>query len=114
MRISDWSSDVCSSDLHHRIMPVIPEECRHLENVELRAGEAQVYPRNDRRDEERDDDPDRNAEREDGAPFRRHDALPGHSRSRSSGTCRRPRSEEHTSALPSLMRILSAFFFLKK
>src|SRR3546814_6819164 len=33
---------------HHRIMPVIPEECRPLENVELRAGEGQVYPRHDR------------------------------------------------------------------
>src|SRR3546814_588322 len=76
----------------HGLVPIIPEEPRHLEKFELGAGEAQVDPGDDRRDEEGHDDPDRDAEGENGAPFRLHDALPDRSRSRSSGTSHRPSS----------------------
>src|SRR3546814_3629870 len=96
MRISDWSSDVCSSDLH-------------IESFRLSRAGAVAGPVRNR-------------------PL-------SHSRAQTAGECRacppcrpptasrraasfrlpvrRPRSEEHTSELQSLMRISYAVFCLK-
>src|SRR3546814_9883246 len=105
MRISDWSSDVCSSDLHTgrvqggpgqeigqagRRLPVFSQvqhrEPSHIHEV----GKAQVPPR--------DIDELRVAF---GSPDRE-------------GVADCPRSEEHTSELQSLMRNSYAVFCLKK
>src|SRR3546814_5820250 len=91
MRISDWSSDVCSSDQLRANGRKGPETCPHR---------TRIRPRDPRG--HYDDPPDgaRSAARRDG----RGDAEG------------RPhlRSEEHTSELQSLMRISYAVFCLKK
>src|SRR3546814_4473913 len=98
MRISDWSSDVCSSDLF-----------RQLSGTDLPAnGDARGYPVGH-------DNPPWQRERPDGNAVR---PLRGYAASRSSsatGTCATTaRSEEHTSELQSLMRISYAVFCLKQ
>src|SRR3546814_10565645 len=103
MRISDWSSDVCSSDL----------PCR--------------YPRYNRPpDIQNAQAPWRPVRQSDNYRDRRIPNLPRSSERRSAGTNGReatirvahcaeaPRSEEHTSELQSLMRISYAVFCLKK
>src|SRR3546814_4651220 len=116
MRISDWSSDVCSSDLAGRRV-----------GDQLVVGEAPLRPqrehhRGDHQDEEMIEEVPQVEEQEvqsvahhpsrprrftgslQLAPFRPvRLARPGH-----------PRSEEHTSELQSLMRISYAVFCLKK
>src|SRR3546814_9178260 len=93
MRISDWSSDVCSSDLRarhaagdvaggHRIGADFPRRADH------RHGHA-------------------GGQR--GGGLRRHAGAPAPGQEHSRG-----RSEEHTSELQSLMRISYAVFCLKK
>src|SRR3546814_5579417 len=108
MRISDWSSDVCSSDLR-------------VEHPGQRPGNAvdtQDAERTDQRDQEDDPEHDASAQAlEVGARLRlRRQALVG-------AKFRQPlagqaggdqRSEEHTSELQSLMRISYAVFCLKK
>src|SRR3546814_10516113 len=99
MRISDWSSDVCSSDLHGapRVVnfrnPRSPYEkfCAVVDLVDLYAPVSRrpghfLYPARAQR-------------RRDGEAL--HRVVP-------------PRSEEHTSELQSLMRISYAVFCLKK
>src|SRR3546814_6892292 len=87
MRISDWSSDVCSSDLHDLAYPASPRFCPR--RSAYRAGMA----------------------RRDIVPHSHWSSLlrrpPG---------VHPPvgRSEEHTSELQSLMRISYAVFCLKK
>src|SRR3546814_8625822 len=99
MRISDWSSDVCSSDLDH------PE--RHPLPQGQQAGGA------GRRIA--DGDPELRVTTAD-----RHRSPRTRTRPRAAGTTRRTstgpaaRSEEHTSELQSLMRISYAVFCLKK
>src|SRR3546814_3122949 len=85
MRISDWSSDVCSSDLHRRLLDdaLAPQGAFVAVPALAIAGQ----PRRDR--------PDPPVER--GRNF-----------------FARARSEEHTSELQSLMRISYAVFCLKK
>src|SRR3546814_3232889 len=89
MRISDWSSDVCSSDLRtaHRITS--PWKWRHLKSVIVPS--VQSPP----------------------SMLKLHDFC---NRARMAATVRgwRKRSEEHTSELQSLMRISYAVFCLKK
>src|SRR3546814_10812780 len=126
MRISDWSSDVCSSDL-----PEVagPEKRNHLveiggrvhRRVDTHAGEAQI----------RRQDPQvvlaviEIVRREGYAP--RHSAIDQVHRHRllvheaqmeeldlEGQILLTPRSEEHTSELQSLMRISYAVFCLKK
>src|SRR3546814_7910080 len=88
MRISDWSSDVCSSDLgnavHHR-----GADRRHA--VHLRRRDLLRLPRH-------------------GPALTRARSHSPCSSNNSSAT----RSEEHTSELQSLMRISYAVFCLKK
>src|SRR3546814_4389863 len=119
MRISDWSSDVCSSDLrdggaagpsqeiglarparHAKIEPMGSIglfDHRHLaalvEVVDRHRAEKFLRRRIDR------DDPD---------SLEKIGIVAVHT------ARRRGRSEEHTSELQSLMRLSYAFFFLKK
>src|SRR3546814_3126519 len=108
MRISDWSSDVCSSDLLAE-RPREPAIARYLSAVEAcrKAHGHDAYP---------------------GSPWLLAHALRDHDRiaccelqpveaaalrANFAGD-RRIRSEEHTSELQSLMRISYAVFCLKK
>src|SRR3546814_1270009 len=99
MRISDWSSDVCSSDLIGRLLLGRPldEQCRDR---------AVGQPRIHRERHVRGD----HIFLERGGNDVRH-RLPAEFLRRRK---RAPRSEEHTSELQSLMRISYAVFCLKK
>src|SRR3546814_2500734 len=96
MRISDWSSDVCSSDLlrpaHHRLAadPARRARCR-------RRGDGDVAP-----------GPAEGGRLERGRLAGTGGRAPG----RTAGA--RGRSEEHTSELQSLMRISYAVLCFKK
>src|SRR3546814_8789636 len=102
MRISDWSSDVCSSDLskrvehdeqrrpfmdHDRRADAEPHDCRGHEQGDDAEADDQILA----------DDPTRTA-----------------AQSHSERQVRQIRSEEHTSELQSLMRNSYAVFCLKK
>src|SRR3546814_4171918 len=113
MRISDWSSDVCSSDLGeerlwHPLPPAQPAARPVPSRAELgRRPEAQ-----------RPDDPGYGGGGADRRPQRR---FPVRQAGNLDAAERRPdplpvatRSEEHTSELQSLMRISYAGFCLKK
>src|SRR3546814_1117846 len=103
MRISDWSSDVCSSDL--------------LVGLQRRAAVIDVGTvASEHRDQNRNQNQDRQI-------FFHRDIPPTHAGKasmialfRNPGTSHRrgDRSEEHTSELQSLMRISYAVFCLKK
>src|SRR3546814_3201744 len=101
MRISDWSSDVCSSDLpvDATIAPASPATVHRglngvLEVIPfLQLGDLTVH-------KER-----RSAAHPESTPLLEVRLHP---------LCRRRRSEEHTSELQSLMRISYAVFCLKK
>src|SRR3546814_10438492 len=119
MRISDWSSDVCSSDLDRRsaeaVLPLSVQaaavERRVLSDVQPAECRAGRRVRHQRRRA-----PDREGLRRQrqGIRSRLHDLrqrLRGDQRSR---TALGHRSEEHTSELQSLMRNSYAVFCLKK
>src|SRR3546814_4735774 len=89
MRISDWSSDVCSSDLSDRHQPDIAA------GDEVGAGETGGRAGAAQRD---------STQHVDQPGFHRQAVVPG-------DACR---SEEHTSELQSLMRISYAVFCLKQ
>src|SRR3546814_2852789 len=102
MRISDWSSDVCSSDLGAG--DVVQDQA----HVRLRGAEGFH---------------DLRQQVEDGRAARGHVQLAGvqaaqllaeHAAQRVDPLHQRPRSEEHTSELQSLMRLSYAVFCLKK
>src|SRR3546814_3690369 len=96
MRISDWSSDVCSSDLGPLHNPADRDHC-----IQYMVAVATLFGRLTARDYE-----------DDVAADPRIDAL------RAKMVCveepQFTRSEEHTSELQSLMRISYAVFCLKK
>src|SRR3546814_6289373 len=105
MRISDWSSDVCSSDLSDNIFLLgfrTPEENRMLDNAEgMRAAEELT----------------RAISSLDEAVFASiytDDAEIWHNNTNAIQTKTENRSEEHTSELQSLMRISYAVFCLQK
>src|SRR3546814_2561650 len=108
MRISDWSSDVCSSDLRHGILAVqsLPADDgageRRLRTAAGARGEQGGSSRAGRR-----------AARQ-GRPRRPRPSLPFGTLRRSAAARGNCRSEEHTSELQSLMRISYAVFCLKK
>src|SRR3546814_10163549 len=95
MRISDWSSDVCSSDLARRgqspeaVCAVLPARLQRR----LHRGPVRAVP---------------------GRPGPRGAAMEGLVRRVHGPRGRRHRSEEHPSELQSLMRISYAVFCLKK
>src|SRR3546814_7301738 len=97
MRISDWSSDVCSSDLSGAIAGA---RRGGMGNFKRAADRQQQTDAGDRE-----------------AGLQRHDIAP---HIENIGLCiehhdlRAQRSEEHTSELQSLMRISYAVFCLKK
>src|SRR3546814_3710156 len=100
MRISDWSSDVCSSDLH---------ECREAAARQLPAGDiVDGIPHDQRHRAEQQRDHHRRQQR----------AHPEATLGRREAVAHRGlepvRSEEHTSELQSLMRISYAVFCLQK
>src|SRR3546814_1387252 len=100
MRISDWSSDVCSSDL---LIGVLGGEALHQR---LRIGEADILAR---KTGESPQDVERLLARDE------HPREPIERRLRVRPAQRlMERSEEHTSELQSLMRISYAVFCLKK
>src|SRR3546814_2811066 len=100
MRISDWSADVCSSDLAGR----------HLFCDGLYAARIALY-RYWRTSHNGSRSTNALHAGDDGAG---NDFLPRLLRRQSAGTARGNRSEEHTSELQSLMRISYAVFCLKK
>src|SRR3546814_9236503 len=105
MRISDWSSDVCSSDLllaAHRVGDHGVHRHDRIDGGERVGARGQRVGRIDRRI-------DLCIEAREQA---RRD-LPAR-RKAAKGDARRVRSEEHTSELQSLMRISYAVFCLKK
>src|SRR3546814_8729880 len=102
MRISDWSSDVCSSDLRLAIRPRLHEEAVACGGVAV-IGRIENLPLKIE------------AKRLDGfQPGAEIRALLALDRFAGPGVDRSPRSEEHTSELQSLMRISYAVFCLKK
>src|SRR3546814_1575171 len=106
MRISDWSSDVCSSDLSLR-------RGGHQGHASARTGGYQRNYCRVRTGDHAGDRPYSAASRLCGAgrqifPCERNALLPHES------TVEKRRSEEHTSELQSLMRISYAVFCLKK
>src|SRR3546814_5040109 len=107
MRISDWSSDVCSSDLAHQVQARAAE--LHLRKLRgdprEPAGVRAVRPRKGRLHRSG-DAPHRQVR----GGQRRHPAARRNLRNASAPA----RSEEHTSELQSLMRISYAVFCLKK
>src|SRR3546814_8457909 len=102
MRISDWSSDVCSSDLARRQRPV-PHGTHRRDRPEARRARPRI------RHGDRAQAALRLVRR--GAGSAGGEDI-GHARHRADQA--RRRSEEHTSELQSLMRISYAVFCLKK
>src|SRR3546814_2915250 len=103
LRISVWSSDVCSSDLHYQIDP----DDNH------RPGGCQLSGLERRRFQHWGSGEITGEALKSGAVLRLRKGMsePGQFMSPSSGIVR---SEEHTSELQSLMRISYAVFCLKK
>src|SRR3546814_3253520 len=104
MRISDWSSDVCSSDLRPQRAEQLPVRRRRASERGGAAGDRAACPGHARGP----------------APDRGAAAFGGDHRARARGhrrdarVRRAGRSEEHTSELQSLMRISYDVFCLKK
>src|SRR3546814_1975758 len=121
MRISDWSSDVCSSDLSAEQQPVSfearargPQRRRELRRLAAHHEADRHHPEQGRDRDQRDE----RGEQGDGPAAQAHIApLRLASRSCTSVTARmhrQSRSEEHTSELQALMRSSYAVFCLKK
>src|SRR3546814_5984575 len=111
MRISDWSSDVCSSDLHAGEEQQLGDEQQAVGRLPERrdVARADQEPAVHRPGQDQQGDDDRADEGE--APQRflgEHDPVHVFSGEIIG------RSEEHTSELQSLMRISYAVFCLKK
>src|SRR3546814_7034574 len=113
MRISDWSSDVCSSDLYRGQdpQPHAPHHIGHrgFRKAEFAAREMGVRPNGARHS------PTHRPTQNSAAAARvRRRSYAGSRRRRSAPRAIRRRSEEHTSELQSLMRNPYAVFCLKK
>src|SRR3546814_8407789 len=124
MRISDWSSDVCSSDLPRAIAAPTAVGVRHDGRFRSSQGFLQLPAPQHACSATR---LFRNTQGKHHVRIRVQAALPRHragagrraagvAASRAAGRCvhTRLRSEEHTSELQSLMRISYAVFCLKK
>src|SRR3546814_2217923 len=114
MRISDWSSDVCSSDLgDHADQPLAEREPRHMHRFLLESARRKKFERAAAQQVDRTDfamktfpdDPDDLVELALRARPRRHHLVQtGQDGTGGLGGGRGRRSEEHTSELQSLMR----------
>src|SRR3546814_1546931 len=102
MRISDWSSDVCSSDLACVGSPGRAAQCQLGQSITDRASPTRETCRETRAMASR---------RLPAATVR---ATTGRTATTATATITTARSEEHTSELQSLMRISYAVFCLKK
>src|SRR3546814_4384759 len=102
MRISDWSSDVCSSDL----IPLVEQQERPSEDVPI---QGQVIPSNVHLQLQTLNWPSGYT----GLSSNSARGLPVHQSGKKQWRAG-SRSEEHTSELQSLMRISYAVFCLKK
>src|SRR3546814_7902452 len=110
MRISDWSSDVCSSDLRKLAKELHPD--RNKDNPKASERFSQVTNAYDLlTDKDKRARFDRGEIDADGNPTSPFGFGGGGGGARSGGF---RRSEEHTSELQSLMRISYAVFCLKK
>src|SRR3546814_5809342 len=111
MRISDWSSDVCSSDLayHEGQGADIGAAQRHVRGH--RVDDEEVHA--DRRRDQADLDGDKDQHAEPQRQFLRWQAEVEHRDHREEDRDGE-RSEEHTSELQSLMRIPYAVFCMTK
>src|SRR3546814_1644829 len=106
MRISDWSSDVCSSDLQRILMSFAVFLDRPLQRQRLSTLQDVLFGKDFKL-----------GLRLFRVRCRVHRGCPARvegGESRSGVAMRRSRSEEHTSELQSLMRISYAVFCLKK
>src|SRR3546814_5419438 len=122
MRISDWSSDVCSSDLRHpygtarppyRRAPLEPGRVLERHGTCRRCIQVQLHPCDERAAEIPFDRDGLGDDRK--ATCRKpHIAHRPVDRDDAAATCFRSRSEEPTSELQSLMRLSYAVFGLKK
>src|SRR3546814_7598083 len=106
MRISDWSSDVCSSDLSkqagvHQTRAVFVAQRTDQQTAEDRHGDRSDRDIGELLLAQPEFALDHRHQRGDGKPCKKADEE------------REPRSEEHTSELQSLMRISYAVFCLK-
>src|SRR3546814_2459625 len=104
MRISDWSSDLCSSDLMRDHFPQWQADSGPQAPQRDQYADQEEFARDDQRDTEQHQhagDEGRRGIDEEPAFFARR-------------RLERLRSEEHTSELQSLMRISYAVFCLKK
>src|SRR3546814_7946314 len=118
MRISDWSSDVCSSDLREqadRIRDARERQAREKQVRERQAprvvgGNLQRNRTDDRRDNEHRDRTPRVV----GGDLQRNRVNDRRDDERRARQRIDERSEEHTSELQSLMRLSYAVFCLKK
>src|SRR3546814_3479084 len=116
MRISDWSSDVCSSDLDQQGEEHEEIEDREAEKLARRAvASAAISAAQHDAGQQDEAEPHRRGDGtvddSSGAEHRRHDAERGEQQTVSHDLAR---SEEHTSELQSLMRNSYAVFCLKK
>src|SRR3546814_5692106 len=110
MRISDWSSDVCSSDLHRRgACSCHRTGCQHLNGFVYKVLKLRI-----KINEWREIGLNLlDSVRQNPKPIRRRD-NDQHQRHIGDRQKENNRSEEHTSELQSLMRISYAVFCLKK
>src|SRR3546814_1045140 len=97
MRISDWSSDVCSSDLRTKLEDGLSENTAELVLIGCDTGAIEMAVRLSGKDKSDD-----------------RFSVPGAMIVDVFEDIVEPRSEEHTSELQSLMRISYAVFCLKK
>src|SRR3546814_1476517 len=116
MRISDWSSDVCSSDLAPSpCRPVLscrpsdPDQPEARRRGEQQPGELRAPPRHHQQREGEDAPEERQQEQGKSVAVGLRTAAEPRERARGER-----RSEEHTSDLKSLMRLSYAVFCLKK
>src|SRR3546814_8051672 len=114
MRISDWSSDVCSSDLLPSPVPGCRRTRRHpfMRGAGLSESPRRLDHMLDGEAEVRHQVIDRSAGAE--GIDTDHGAVQAHVLAPEVGDASLDRSEEHTSELQSLMRISYAVFCLKK
>src|SRR3546814_3012794 len=97
MRISDWSSDVCSSDLGYSSKPFSNDSSSPLEAAPITPGSSRMQ-----------------ASSSNSAPISPPDRMMSPIDTCSMGLASNIRSEEHTSELQSLMRNQYALFCLKQ
>src|SRR3546814_9112063 len=115
MRISDWSSDVCSSDLRQHVH-LVGRQLGKSERRHALAGAAEVARQHHRRVVRAMPAQDRHRFGKLARAALRHRIVKGDDEVafRRGANAPLDRSEEHTSELQSLMRISYAVFCLKK